>query len=101
VHQADVRFVDQGRGLQSLPGPLAAQPLLRQLAQFVIDEGEQLPGGGWVAVLDGGQDPSDISSHAVKYNGPQSREQEPTQRQSRTVTTEERGLATGGLDGPG
>jgi hypothetical protein len=51
--QAEVRLVDQGRGLQRLPRFLVGQPLGRQLPQFVIDQRQELAGGVPVARLDG------------------------------------------------
>jgi len=41
VHQPDIRFVDQGRGLKRLPGPFVRHLLDRQLAQFVVHLGQQ------------------------------------------------------------
>lgn len=45
VDQADVRVVDQGRGLQSLVGGLLGHFGGGQLAEFVVDQGQKLPGG--------------------------------------------------------
>ena len=53
VHESEVGLVDQGRGLERLPGRLVGQPLGRQLPQLVVDQGQQLPGGVRVALLDG------------------------------------------------
>src|SRR5262249_4586797 len=67
VHQAQVGFVDQGGGLQGLPRLLLGQPVGREPAQLVVDQGQQLLGGGRVALLDGGQDTRDIA-HGVKVS---------------------------------
>ena len=40
--QPQVRLVDQGRGLQRLAGLLLGQLLRRQLAQFVVDQRQEL-----------------------------------------------------------
>ena len=63
LHAADelnVSVVNQSRGLQSLPGLLVDQLLRGQLAQFVVDERQELLGGLWIALIDGGQDASDF-----------------------------------------
>ena len=52
VHEPDVGFVDQGRGLQGLAGRFVGQLLGRQLAQLVVDQGQELTGGVWIAVPD-------------------------------------------------
>src|SRR5262249_21266221 len=66
VDQAKVRLVDQGRGLERLPGLLARQARGGELAQLVVDEREQLGGGAGVAGLDGGEDFGDVG-HAAEY----------------------------------
>ena len=53
VHEAYLRLVDQGRGLERLAGLLLRQLPRRQLAQLVVDQREQLGGGLAVALLDG------------------------------------------------
>ncbi len=40
--QPQVRFMDQGRGLERLPGRLPRQPLRGQPPQLVVDQREQL-----------------------------------------------------------
>ena len=49
-HQAQVRLVDQGRGLKRLSRLFLSQPLGRQLAELVVDQRQQLLGGRRVAV---------------------------------------------------
>ena len=44
--------MDQGGGLERLPGLLLRQPLRRQPAQLVVDQRQQLLGGLRVALLD-------------------------------------------------
>src|SRR5262249_32325997 len=53
--EPEIGLVDQGGGLQRLPGRLLGQPLRGQFPQFVVDERQQLLGSVRVAVLDGGQ----------------------------------------------
>jgi hypothetical protein len=50
-YQAQVGLVDQGGGLERLPRLLAGQPVGRQPAQLVVDQGQQLLGGVWLALL--------------------------------------------------
>ena len=52
VHQADVGFVDQGRGFERLPWLLLSELLGRQLAQLVVDQRQELFGRLRVALLD-------------------------------------------------
>ena len=66
VHQPQVGLVDQGRGLERLARLLLGQPLRRQLAQLVVDQRQELLGGGRVALLDGGQDAGDVA-HAGQF----------------------------------
>ncbi len=54
VDQPEIRLVDQGRGLERLPGLLLRQLHGGQLAQFVVDERQELLGGLGIALLDGG-----------------------------------------------
>src|SRR5262245_59699554 len=51
VYQAHVGFVYQGSRLQGLPGLFMAEPLSRQLTQFVVNERQQFVGRRWVALL--------------------------------------------------
>src|SRR5262249_49387207 len=60
VHQPKVRFVDERGGLERLARLLLRHPLGRQLAQLVVDQRQQLRGGGRVALLDGAQDTRDV-----------------------------------------
>ena len=63
--QAHIRFVDQCRGLQCLPWLFAGELLGRQPAQLVVEQGKQLVGGMWLALLDGRKDARDLV-HAVE-----------------------------------
>src|SRR5262249_41496737 len=65
VHQPQVRLVDQGGGLQRLAWLFLCQLLGREFARLVVDPREQVPRGGRVTLLDGGQDTGDVA-HAVK-----------------------------------
>jgi hypothetical protein len=53
IHQTDVGFVHQRRGLQRLFRLLVGQLLRRQPAQLFIDERQELRGGVGIALLDG------------------------------------------------
>ena len=66
--QPQVGFVDQRRGLQRLPGLLLGQPLRGQLAQFVVDQRQELLRGVRVALLDGGQDAGDVIHDRPVYS---------------------------------
>jgi hypothetical protein len=68
VHQAQVRLVDQGGGLERLARLLLRHPLGRQLTQLVVDQRQELFGGRRVALLDGGQDARDFA-HGGFRNG--------------------------------
>src|SRR5262249_31887000 len=67
LHQSQVRFMDQGRGIERLPRLLVRELLGRQFAQLLVDQRQELLGGGRIALLDGGQDARDVA-HAVKHN---------------------------------
>src|SRR5262249_34257904 len=67
LHQPQVRFMDQGRGIERLPRLLVRELLGRQFAQLIVDQWQELVGGGGIALLDGGQDARDVG-HAVKHN---------------------------------
>src|SRR5262249_23152983 len=64
AHEPKVRLVDQGRGLERLLRSLLSQPLGGEPAQFVVDQRQELLGGGRVALLDGRQDLGDVG-HAA------------------------------------
>jgi hypothetical protein len=74
--QAEVRLVDQGGGLQRLPGPLPGQPRGGEPAQLVVDEREQRVGGPGVAVPDRRQDPRHVV-HRRGAPGPHRRRSRP------------------------
>src|SRR5439155_22390231 len=60
VQQAQIVLVHQSRRLQGLPRSFLGQFLRCQLAQLLINEGQELAGGVGVALLDGRQDASDL-----------------------------------------
>ena len=66
VHQPQVGLMDQGRGLQRLPGRLLGHPLGGELAQLVVDERQELLRGVRVALLDGAQDSSDFGHRRMQ-----------------------------------
>ena len=65
--------MDQGRGLERLPGLLLGQPLRGQLAQLVVDQRQQLLGGLRVALLDGREDAGHVI-HRRRRPGPSARD---------------------------
>src|SRR5262249_51781953 len=67
AHQPQVGLVDQRGGLERLAGPLPGQPLGRQFAQLVVDQRQELPGGGGVAAFGGVQDAGDVGHHPRVY----------------------------------
>ena len=52
--------MDQGRGLERLPRLLAGQFLCGQLAEFVVDQRQELAGGVRVALFDRREDARDV-----------------------------------------
>jgi hypothetical protein len=56
LHQPQVGFMHERRGLQSLSWPFLSQLLGRQPAQLVVNQRQQLLGSVWVALLNGGHD---------------------------------------------
>src|SRR5262249_36625534 len=61
-----VRLVNEGGWLQSLARLFAGDLLRRQLAQFVVDERQELLGRGWVALFDGRHDTPQVA-HRVNH----------------------------------
>jgi hypothetical protein len=61
VHQPYIGLVDQGRGLEGLAGPFLSEPLGRKLAEFVINQRQELVGGARIALLDGREDVGDFA----------------------------------------
>ena len=57
--------MNQGRGLERLAGRFFGHLLAGELAQFIIDQRQQLIGGVRIAVLDRVQDASDLA-HEVE-----------------------------------
>src|SRR5262249_49125169 len=55
VHQPQIGLMDQGRRAQRPARLLLSKFLRRQLAEFIVDEWQELLGGARVALLDGGQ----------------------------------------------
>jgi hypothetical protein len=52
-HEAQVRFVNEGRGVKGLARRFAGQLLRRQLAQLVVDQWQELTGRVRIALVDG------------------------------------------------
>ena len=78
VHQPQIGFMDQGRGLERLAGFFPGQFPRGQLAQLVVDQRQELLGGVRVALLDGGQDARDLghaAQHTPAEGEPQASEQ--------------------------
>ena len=63
--------MDQGRGVERLARLLVRQPLGGQLAQLIVDQGQELLGGLRVAGLDGREDARDVV-HGGRSAGPES-----------------------------
>ena len=61
IHEPEIGFMDQGRGLQRLAGILLRHLLRRQLPQFVVNERQQLFGSPRIPLLDVRQNPRDIA----------------------------------------
>ena len=59
--EPEVRLVDQGGGLEGLPGLLLGQPLGRELAELVVDQRQELLGRLGVALLDGREDAGHVA----------------------------------------
>jgi hypothetical protein len=73
-HHAQVGFVQEGRGIERLPGLVPRQLGRRQLAQLVIDERQELAAGVRVARFDSGQDARDLGharEHTARAHRPQ------------------------------
>jgi hypothetical protein len=68
VNQPQIGLMDQGRGLERLPGLFLGQLLGSQLAQFLVDQGQEFPGGGRVASFDGGQDAGNLTHRVFSPN---------------------------------
>jgi hypothetical protein len=52
IDKANIRFVNQGRGLKGLPRLFVAQLLHGQFAKFIVKQRQQLFRGGGIALLD-------------------------------------------------
>ncbi len=61
VHQSQPRFMHERGGLQGLPRGFAGHAGGREVAQLVVNEGEQLFGGPTLAALNGGQQEGDFT----------------------------------------
>ena len=69
VHEAYLRLVDQGGGLQRLPGLLLGQLLGSELPQLLVDQRQELLGGVRIALLDGGQDAGNLVHRRLSRSG--------------------------------
>src|SRR5262245_37802915 len=59
-HQAQIGLVDQGRRLERLAGFLVGKSLGRELAEFIVNQRQELLRGGGIALLDGGEHACDV-----------------------------------------
>ena len=60
IHKPDIRFVDQGGGLESVTLPLAAHVAAGETVQFVVDKGIQLVERGLIAIAPVGEQLSNL-----------------------------------------
>jgi hypothetical protein len=60
VYQPQVGLVNQGRRLQRLAGLLLSEFLRRELAQLLVDQGQELLGGVRIASFNVGQDAGNL-----------------------------------------
>ena len=67
IDQPDVRLVDQRGGLKRLAGILLGHLCSGQLPQFVVDQRQQLLGGGGVALFDGAEDMCDVAHGHARW----------------------------------
>ena len=73
IDQAEVGLVDQGGRLERLPRLLPGEPLLGELPELSVDEGEELLRCPGVTLLDGREDAGDVVhrlwSHGQEVRG--------------------------------
>ena len=95
-HQPDVRFVDEGRGLERLPGLLPGEPLRGQLAKLVVDQWEELAARLAIAPGHRAQDLRDLI-----HEGPHQSQAETGRklRDRNPGSPPDIGIAFGGSDG--
>ena len=65
IHQAEISLVDQHRRLNRLAGFFQRQFRCRQLAEFLIDERQELIGCRRITLLDSCQNSRNIVGHRV------------------------------------
>jgi len=65
--QLQPRFMNQGGGLQGLPGSLTGHPGSGEFAKLLVNEREQFIRGLGVALLDGLEDAGDVAHGAGAY----------------------------------
>ncbi len=61
VDQAEICLVNQGGRLEGLPRSLMSQPGGSQLPQFIVDQWQELIGGGRHPTLNRAQNPGDVA----------------------------------------
>src|SRR5262249_48627356 len=66
VHQAQVRLVDQGGGVERLARVFVGQLVRGQGAQLLVDQGQELGGRVRGALLQGGQEVGDVTHERAK-----------------------------------
>src|SRR5262249_8389767 len=71
ANKAEIRLVNEGRGLEGVPGRLVGQAMAGQLPQLVVNERQELAGGTRVAACDGAQDLRDLAHwpHHISLHG--------------------------------
>jgi hypothetical protein len=58
--EPEVRLVDEGGGLEGLPGAFFGELGGGEVAEFLIHQGQEIPGGLAIATLDGLEKPGDV-----------------------------------------
>ena len=58
--ETQIRLVNEGGGVERVPGRLVGQPLRGEAAQLLVNQGQQLRRGPGVAMSDGIEDARDI-----------------------------------------
>jgi hypothetical protein len=67
LHESQIGFMNQGRRVERLPGPLLSHAQRRQLAQFAVNRRQQLCGSDAITPLDRRQNRRDVA-HSNEYS---------------------------------
>jgi hypothetical protein len=70
IDEPEIRLVDEGGGLERMPGLFLRQLQGGQLAQFVVHERQELLGGLGIALLDGRQDSGYVAHQILSWSMP-------------------------------